>query len=239
MLKSILVRTIDLCTRHPWTVILAAAVLSGAAAIYAVENFAINTDTSKLLSPELPWRQREHAFETAFPQRNDIILVVVEAATPELARDASDRLADALSKRGEAVVSVRQPGAGPFFEKNGLLYLPVDEVERSTRQLATAKPLISGLAANRNLKGVMDAIQLGLMGIQAGQLKLDDAERPMTLLSETVEDVLAGKPASFSWRVLLQGRPAKESELRRFIEVKPVLDFSALEPGHRATSAIR
>ena len=239
MLKSILVRTIDLCTRHPWTVILSAAVLSAAAALYTVQNFAITTDVSKLLSPELPWRQRESAFETAFPQRNDIILVVLEAATPERARDAGNRLADALSKRSDAVVSVRQPGGGPFFEKNGLLYLPVDEVERMTRQLATAKPLISGLSANRNLKGVMDAIQLGLMGIQAGQLKLDDAVRPMTLLSETVEDVLAGKPASFSWRVLLQGRPAKESELRRLIEVKPVLDFSALEPGHKATSAIR
>jgi uncharacterized protein len=239
MLKSILVRTIDLCTRHPWTVIVAAAVLSAAATLYAVQNFAITTDVSKLLSPELPWRQRESAFETAFPQRNDIILVVLEAATPERARDAGNRLADALSKRSDAVVSVRQPGGGPFFEKNGLLYLPVDEVERMTRQLTTAKPLLSGLSANRNLKGVMDAIQLGLMGIQAGQLKLDDAVRPMTLLSETVEDVLAGKPASFSWRVLLQGRPAKESELRRLIEVKPVLDFSALEPGHKATSAIR
>jgi hopanoid biosynthesis associated RND transporter like protein HpnN len=239
MLKAILVRTIDLCTRHPWTLILAAAVLSAAAALYAVQNFAINTDVSKLLSPQLPWRQRERAFETAFPQRNDIILVVIEADTPERAREAGDRLADALSKRSEAVVSVRQPGGGPFFEKNGLLYLPVDEVERLTRQLATAKPLISGLAADRTLKGVMNAIQLGLMGVQAGQLKLDDAVRPMTLLSDAVEDVLAEKPASFSWRVLMQGRPAKESELRRFIEVKPVLDFSALEPGQRATSAIR
>ncbi|HKG74498.1 MAG TPA: hopanoid biosynthesis-associated RND transporter HpnN, partial [Aestuariivirgaceae bacterium] len=177
MLKTILVRTIDLCTRHPWTVIAMAAVLSAAAALYTVQNFAINTDVSKLLSPELPWRQRERAFETAFPQRNDIILVVVEAATPERAKDASNRLADALSKRSDAVVSVRQPGGGPFFEKSGLLYLPVDEVERLTRQLATAKPLISALAANRNLKGVMDAIQFGLMGIQAGQLKLDDAVR--------------------------------------------------------------
>ncbi|MGH6874774.1 MAG: MMPL family transporter, partial [Aestuariivirgaceae bacterium] len=99
MLKSILVRTIDLCTRHPWTVIAAAAVLSIAAAIYAVQNFAITTDVSKLLSPELPWRQREKAFETAFPQRNDIILVVIEAGTPEIAREAGDRLADALGKR--------------------------------------------------------------------------------------------------------------------------------------------
>ena len=93
MLKSILVRIVDLCTRHPWMVILVSAALSGAAALYAVQNFAITTDVSKLLSPELPWRQRESAFETAFPQRNDIILVVVEAATPERARRSSSQVA--------------------------------------------------------------------------------------------------------------------------------------------------
>jgi uncharacterized protein len=50
--------------------------------------------------------------------------------------------------------------------------------------------------------------------------------------------VLAGRPASFSWRVLASGKPAEPSELRRFIEVEPVLDFSALQPGRAATEAI-
>src|SRR5262249_44155542 len=34
------------------------------------------------------------------------------------------------------------------------------------------------------------------------------------------------------------GKPAEASELRRFIAVEPVLDFSALEPGRKATEAI-
>ena len=49
---------------------------------------------------------------------------------------------------------------------------------------------------------------------------------------------LAGRPASFSWRVLASGKPAEPQELRRFITVEPVLDFSALEPGRAATDAI-
>jgi uncharacterized protein len=36
-----------------------------------------------------------------------------------------------------------------------------------------------------------------------------------------------------------EGRKSKPSELRRFIEVDPILDFKALQPGAKATSAIR
>ncbi len=76
------------------------------------------------------------------------------------------------------------------------------------------------------------------MGVERKELKLDDMTRPMTLAADTLEDVLAGRPASFSWRVLAGGKPAEPRDLRRFVEVEPVLDFSALQPGHLATNAI-
>ena len=76
-------------------------------------------------------------------------------------------------------------------------------------------------------------------GIQSNQVELNDLARPLTLGADTLSRVLAGQPASFSWRVLVQGRPASTEELRRFITVDPKLDFSALEPGRAATDAIR
>ena len=239
MLQSIVVRTIDTCTRHAWTVIVAALLLAIGSSIYTVQNFAITTDTNNLISPDLDWRRREIAFESAFPQRNEVLLVVVQAPTPELVRLASDRLTEALTKRSDVILSLRRPGAGEFFENNGLLFLPAAEVDRLTRLLAESEPLISTLSINPSLSGVMEGIDLALQGVSVGRLKLDDAVRPMNLLSETVEDVLAKRPASFSWRVLTSGRPAEPRELRSFIEVKPVLDFSALEPGQAASTAIR
>jgi len=239
MLQSILVRTIDVCTRHAWVVIIAAVLLAAVSSIYAVQHFAISTDISKMLSPGLPWRQREAAFEKAFPQRSENILVVVKAPTPELVKLATERLSQALLKRPDVILSVRQPGAGEFFENNGLLYLSTEEVARVTQQLTSAQPLLVRLAANQSLGGLMEAIQLGIMGIRAGQLKIDDAVRPMNLLSEAVDNVLAKRPAVFSWRELLNGKPSEPGELRKFIEVKPVLDFSELEPGRAASTAIR
>jgi uncharacterized protein len=53
-----------------------------------------------------------------------------------------------------------------------------------------------------------------------------------------VDAVLHNRPAHFSWRELASGKPAAPEELRRFIEIEPVLDFNALQPGLAATQAI-
>ena len=48
-----------------------------------------------------------------------------------------------------------------------------------------------------------------------------------------------GKTDYLSWRSLITGAPPRPEEIRRFIEVKPRLDFNALEPGPEASDAIR
>ena len=54
------------------------AVLVGAAVVYAAGHFSMTTDTAKLISPDLPWRQNEMAFDKAFPQQDDMIVAVID-----------------------------------------------------------------------------------------------------------------------------------------------------------------
>ena len=63
MLRTIITRTVAFCTRFPWTVLAISLVLALVSTVYAVRNFAITTDINQLISPYLPWRQRELAFE--------------------------------------------------------------------------------------------------------------------------------------------------------------------------------
>ena len=76
-------------------------------------------------------------------------------------------------------------------------------------------------------------------GVEAGRIKLNQLAWPLTLTDRTLSDVLAGKPATFSWQELLQGRPLPADQLRHFIEVQPALDFAALQPGLQASQGIR
>jgi hopanoid biosynthesis associated RND transporter like protein HpnN len=236
MLKSSIFRVVDFCTRYSWLVILLAVALAAASTVYTARHFAIKTDVKDLFPTDLPWTQRGFEFMKAFPQPD--VLVVVDAPTPELVEQASTRLAQALASRSDLIREVHQSQGGRFFERNGLMYLPTGDVARLTDGLVRADPLLERLAADPSLRGALRALSIGLMGVQYGQIQPDDLARPMTMASDTLQEVLDDRPASFSWRVLASGKPPEPQELRRFIEVEPVLDFSALEPGRAATTAI-
>src|SRR5258705_8881099 len=115
MLESIVVKITRTCCRFPWAVIVAALIVTSAAAEYARQHFAIDTDTSQLISTRLPWRQRELQLDAAFPQRADTIIVVIDGATPELADGAARALAAELAKASGQIKAVSRPGAGRFF----------------------------------------------------------------------------------------------------------------------------
>src|SRR3954464_15949994 len=118
MLKSRLASIVSICTRHPWIVITVAAILTVVTAAYSVHNFAINTDVNKLISSELPWRQRELAVDKAFPHRKETIIAVVEAPTWELATQATAALLPKLMEQKALFRSMREPGGGEFFARN-------------------------------------------------------------------------------------------------------------------------
>ena len=44
---------------------------------------------------------------------------------------------------------------------------------------------------------------------------------------------------TFSWREFTSDKPLSDSDRRMFIQIRPILDFGALEPGKAATDAIR
>ena len=238
MLTSIVVSVVKACTRFAPLTIVVALILAIAAGYYTSRNFIINTDINTLISPDLDWRKRDNQFEKAF-DRDRTILAVVDAPTPELTSAAAAALEQKLSGDGRHFESVQPLGAGPFFEKNGLLFLPVAEVAQLTGQFESAAPLIEIMAGDPSIRGLTGALETGLAGVKRGQVKLDSTERPFTLIAQTVENVLKNGSATFSWRELTSDKPLADSDRRSFIEFKPILDFKALEPGKDATDAIR
>jgi hypothetical protein len=187
----------------------------------------------------LPWRQRELAFVDAFQGNHEKILAVVDAATSERATAASSALAQRLAADPILFPSVQQLSENPFFARNGLLFLPADEVAGTMGTLAQSQPLVQVLVADPSWRGLIQALAFSLQGIQAQKFTLDDMVRPLSMFAQPIEDVLAGRPASFSWRELVNKKAPTSNELRRFIEISPVLDYGALEPGKKATDAIR
>ena len=123
MLQKWIDRGVASCIRHSRSVIAAALLLAALCAIYTARHFAIDTDVNNLISERLPWRQSEIAFQRAFPQTVELILVDVGAGSPEAAKAAAREVLQALAKRPDLFRSVRDQLDSPFFRRNGLLFL--------------------------------------------------------------------------------------------------------------------
>jgi hopanoid biosynthesis associated RND transporter like protein HpnN len=241
MLTPLIVRLVDWSVRRPIWVVALALALAAASGVYVVRHFQINTDVSKLVENEPEWAALGAAIDRAFPQRDQTILGVVEAPAPELADAAADALATALKTPvyADNIGDVFQPAGGPFFEHNGLLFLSTRELTGTSSQLGSARPLINTLAHDPSLTGLATTLSTMLgLPLQSGQVTLPGLATLFARSADTVDAVLAGKPAAFSWRALVDTEAARQPA-RSFITVTPVLNYAALQAGADASTAIR
>ncbi len=242
MLTTITSNIVSLCRHHPWPVALFYLLATIGLGIFGGKTIGMDTDTSKLISPDLEWRQNEIAIDEAFPQFVRRLVIVIDGVTPDRATDAANQLVAALHQRPLVFRTVRQPGGGDFFQRNGLLFLPVDELQDRLNGMIQAQPLIAQLANDPSLRGLFGLIFQAMEGVARGDIDADRFDRPLENIAATIESVLAGRPQPLSWQGLLAGgsdADMEEATHRRFIEVQPRLDYRSLEAGSAATDEVR
>jgi hopanoid biosynthesis associated RND transporter like protein HpnN len=239
MLKSSIVRLVAWSVSRPLRVIVLSLILAVLSGYYVADHFKINTDISRLVENDQAWSSLDDAIDNAFPQRGQTVLVVVEAHAPEFADAAANALTAALKSQPKEFVAVTQPAGGSFFEHNGLLYPSLDEVQSTTGQLVQSRPLVNALAKDPSLTGLAGVLTTSLLlPLQLGQVKLSDMSHLLSQSATVLDRVLAGQPAAFSWRALVD-KDVSTNPARAFVTVQPVVDYGALEPGARASAAIR
>jgi uncharacterized protein len=237
-------KVVALCCRHARAVVAAGILIAAGGFLYASSHFAMNTDSSRLISPDLPWRKTMDRFDRLFPQRNNLILVVIDGATAERANAAANKLAAALAAKPKMFPAVRRPDGGPFFERNGLLFMSEPCVRDMMDKIVQAQPFLGALAADPSLRGVMGSLSTAMMGVERGDAKLSDVGTPISAFARTLETTNRGQLAFLSWRTMFTGDGVGGTSCqivrqRTFIEVQPTLDYSALMPGESAEQAIR
>jgi hypothetical protein len=236
MLSAVVVRIVHFCARHGRSVVLIACLLTILAGLYDALAFSINADADSLIAQNLPWHERQVELSKAFPQKG--MLAVVRAPTAEGAEQATNQLAQDLSKRADLFGEVGQPDSGGFFERNGLLFRPASDVAKLLDGLVRLGPFIRGLAGDPTLRGVMKTFASAANGVRAGQLKLEQLSWPLSLAEASLKKIMSGKTTVFSWQELVSGAPLAPAQLRHFIELDPKLNFSTLKPGQKATEGV-
>jgi uncharacterized protein len=239
VIAATVARIVEFARRNAVLVTIACLGLAAAAAVYAAGHLTVDTDIERMLPSNVAWRQNERALDEAFPQNSNLLVAVIDARTPDLAEQAAAELADKMRAEPQLFTHVRQPDGGPFFDRNGLLYLSPEELDKVAQQLIAAQPLIGSLAHDPSLRGLFDALATFVSGAGTDTEKVAQLDPTLTVIGNVVQRIIDGKRASLSWTEMMTGRKPNARDLRRFVMTRPVLDFSGLEPGATARTEIR
>jgi hopanoid biosynthesis associated RND transporter like protein HpnN len=224
---------------HAVFVVTVTLTLAIAAGFYASSRISVDTNLDKLISPNLPWRQRVREMDKAFPEKTNLLVIVVNGKTPDQAEDAALALTAKLRSEPTMFHDVRLPGLNGFFRRNGLLFLPKHQVQEYANQMIAAQPFLGSLAADPSLRGVFGVIQLMAQGVQQGAVPPRDIATALNAVQRAAASALAGQYNPLSWQTLLSGTAPAPDDLRQIILTQPALDYNALMPGAKAINAVQ
>ena len=224
---------------------IATLMLAGAATVllfyYTISNISISTDTSDMLSSDLPFRQHSIAVSNLFPQFSDNIVIVIDGLNAELVNNAADQFYIQLKNNPKSFGEIFDPTDMEFFKKNALLYLSKDNLENLSDRLITAQPFISTLWKNPSLTGLFNLLSL-FINNSSENIELIGLAEPML---ESITNVIIAQnrkiTKTLSWHRLISGEELSSLGMptTRIILVKPKTDFSSLEPGKNVINKLR
>jgi hopanoid biosynthesis associated RND transporter like protein HpnN len=196
-------------------------------AFYAATHLGINSDNVGLIAKDLASRKNHEAFAALFPNLENALLIVVEGETPELARGAAGALTAELQSRPNVFTDAYIPGGGSFFERAGLLYRSVAELEEFADQMARVQPLLAELERDSSIANFTALVRQGLDSIGDGPDEIDQWKKVLEQIGHATVEVYSEYPLAVSWQDMLVQGSSLEVQNRRVIVAHPVLDFAS------------
>ena len=239
MLDRIVERSVAWAIAHARLVIAVCLALTVASVIYTARTLTMDTDTSRMISPSLPWKQAQFRINAEFPQNVGLLVVMIDGQSPDLAEDAAAALYAKMKERTDLFDTVRRADGGPFYDQYGLMLLDTKDLDQISRSVIRAQPFIASLAADPSLRGLFDVLSLAMEGVARKATDFASLERPLSAISASLSAALTGNEMPLSWRKLMIDRPIDKRELRKLILAQPKRDFRTLQSGAKASAAIR
>jgi len=223
--------------RGRWLIVIMMLVVCAFSVHYMQNHLGVHTNTAEMLSPDLPFQQSRFKMEREFPQFASALIIVVDAPTPEETALAAQALQARIEALPEQFQNVFIGDDNPFFQRQALLYLDLDELEKLVDKLTDAQPFIGYLVQHYHLAGLFDIIGKALDDT-TGDLPMD-LDPLLHALSETIAAQRDHRLHYLSWQTLLTPEGGKMPSRRKLVIAKPQLVFSEIMPAEQAVGYAR
>jgi len=231
---TLLGRFVDVVSRHPRVVLALALLVTLLSGSYAAFNLGVNADTDALFDAKLPFRKADLEIRRDLPHRYNNFMVVIDAPSELLATDVARELVERI-RADDHFESVFAPGVGPFFERNGLLYMSRDDLEDLADDLASVQPLLAEAARDPSVRGLFSLLTRAALNVGTGQESFDLSglfDQVIVALRDAQQ--LQPKPMRFGDLIVGVG----DAKPRRYVLARPRIDYRELLFGEAAMKAL-
>lgn len=232
-------RWIDTVWRHATPIAAGLGLATLGWLVYVATHLGFNLDNKKMIDPDLPFQRAAREFSKHFPDLDDALLIVVDAETPELSRDATTQLVDALAQHPDLYRDVYAPASLPFFARNALLYRSTEELGELGDRIAEMQPVLAELSRDPTIANLSQLVRLGLERREAlggGALQWADV---LDRIGDATVEMYHEFPIAVSWEDMMIAGSGLDVVARQVIVVQPVLEFDRLLAAEGAISQIR
>lgn len=236
--------------RRPRFILATALLLSALSVIYTKQKMEFLTGRDQLMPSNTSFNRDYQAYRAEFGDQEEIA-VVIESADSAQAGRFGERLAERLRGDRRHFREVFFPFGLPFFQKNGLLLMPHEELAAFTGNLSKAAPTLKALAAAPSVQTLFTTLtgeMEGYLEAPSAPASLDRLDRLVFMLGALGDGIGAyakGGGAGLSLEtVMFRRADGSESSFaaagrQQVLTVLPVRDDSSFKPAEAAIAALR
>ncbi|WP_291363768.1 MMPL family transporter [Acetobacter sp. UBA5411] len=239
MISLFIGRLIVLCAKRASLVVAFFMLLAATSVWVSYNHLGVTTDTDKMLSDKLAWKKRSDMMGKLFPQKDNLLVAVIEADLPEEGRATARALAEKLSGDHDHFNYIRLPDDNAYLNRNGLMFLDQKALSKVLDDTVAAQPFLGALAADPSARGLFDSLGLIAEGVKRGQANMAGFQAPLNGFANSLEAAANGHPEFLSWQQLLAGNLTDLAGRYQFVMTQPKLDYGSFQPGGAASDAIR
>lgn len=239
-----------LCCRYPKTVVAIGLLLAVLAVCYTWTSIEFLTGRDQLMPANTAFNRDYQAYRAEFGDQEEIV-VVIESNDAELAGRFGEQLAARLTADKKHFREVFFPFSLPIFKNNGLLFMPIDDLQAFTANLAKAAPTMKALAAApsvqtlfTHLTGEMNAYLLTPAVTNAPQ-RLDQLVFMLGALGQGIDRFAQKGDTNFAFEdVFMRRQDGTVSSFaaagrQQVLTVLPVKDVNSFVPAEAAIARVR
>lgn len=237
-------RLFAVVSRYPRLILALALLLSVISVIYTKNNMEFMTGRDDLMPRNAPFQVDYRAYRQEFGDQEEIV-AVIESEDAEKSTRAADALYERLEKDKAAFREVFYPGGMPFFRKNGLLFMPLEDIKQLRTTLTMAAPVLKDLASSPSVQTLFTSLTTQIDGYLAH--KDSETLKSLVFMLTTLDKGFKGfdgKGSGMSMDSFLKGGSAKPSMLenagkQQVITMLPIKDQSSFVASERSIKAAR